>query len=104
MARAVELGRPVDKPKRAIHRYLYPIPSAPDIYAKHYQDTRLKKFPSKASGSPDKLELVEVTENSASWTRRIQRISHLFYPLTPVNRVVFRHTLLEHSTTVHDKY
>ncbi|KAG8889988.1 hypothetical protein FRB99_003928, partial [Tulasnella sp. 403] len=45
MARAVELGRPMDVPK--FFPFLGPISSAPRPYAKHYESTRLKNFPHK---------------------------------------------------------
>ncbi|KIO29481.1 hypothetical protein M407DRAFT_21381 [Tulasnella calospora MUT 4182] len=63
MARAVELGRPVDIPEWA--PFLSPIPSAPDRYAKHYHDTRLMKFPSKP------LENFTGAVNRADWSHEL---------------------------------
>ncbi|KAG8922096.1 hypothetical protein FRC01_014493, partial [Tulasnella sp. 417] len=42
MARAVELGQPLELP---VWRFLDSIPEAPDRYVEHYRDTRMKKFP-----------------------------------------------------------
>ncbi|KAG8926026.1 hypothetical protein FRC00_003364 [Tulasnella sp. 408] len=65
MARAVGLGGPVGVPDEPLDRFLYPIPSAPDRYAKHYHDTRMKKFP------PKPRESTETTESPASWRHEL---------------------------------
>ncbi|KAG8908570.1 hypothetical protein FRC01_007333 [Tulasnella sp. 417] len=61
MARAIEQGRPVDIPQWVPDRFLDSIPPAPDRYAKHYRDTRLKKFP------PTPLKKVTEMLDSAPW-------------------------------------
>ncbi|KAG8926025.1 hypothetical protein FRC00_003363 [Tulasnella sp. 408] len=49
MARAVGQGRAMDIPEWEPAQFLAPIPSAPDLYAEQYQDSRLKKFPPQRS-------------------------------------------------------
>ncbi|KAG8918231.1 hypothetical protein FRC01_001967 [Tulasnella sp. 417] len=62
MARAVELGQPLELPK---WRFLYSIPEAPDRYGEHYSDTRLKKFP------PMPWKAFGEAANSASWRHEL---------------------------------
>ncbi|KAG9049633.1 hypothetical protein FS837_009723 [Tulasnella sp. UAMH 9824] len=65
MARAVELGGPVKFLEDPLDRVLYPIPPAPDRYAKHYQNNRSKKFP------PKPREFAETTERHAPWRHEL---------------------------------
>ncbi|KAG8980510.1 hypothetical protein FRC05_006143 [Tulasnella sp. 425] len=55
MARAVDRGQAMPPPSFPYDLALYPIPSAPELYAKHYHDTRLKTFPPSPPSSLDPI-------------------------------------------------
>ncbi|KAG8922095.1 hypothetical protein FRC01_014492 [Tulasnella sp. 417] len=67
MARAVELGQPLELPPRDgfFNPILSLIPSAPDRYVSHYHDTRLKEFP------PTAKKVFDEAANSAPWRHEL---------------------------------
>ncbi|KAG8918229.1 hypothetical protein FRC01_001965, partial [Tulasnella sp. 417] len=67
MARAVELGEPLELPPRDgfSNPILSLIPSAPDRYVEHYRDTRLKEFP------PTAWKAFDEAAKSAPWRHEL---------------------------------